>query len=246
MSPTSVPAVAFNLFRPQTQAPRRDGPLDAPPCFAHNSCGVPRAPPASPPVLAARWAGRFGTRTAAMTRRLLGPVFVASLLVATRLNADAPKTPVAHAPDSPIETLTVFPAEIALDGPRAEQRLGVLAVHADGRQWDHSRAATFASSDSKIVSVGDAGIIRPISDGRATVTVTAGGQSATVRVTVTHSTAEEPVNFTREIEAVLTKAGCNQGACHGAQLGRGGFRLSLFGFDPVFDHSQIVQSAEGR
>src|SRR5437762_12909503 len=102
MSPSAVPAVAFNLFRPQTQAPRRDGPLDAPPCFAHNSCGVPRAPPAFPPVLAARWAGRLGTRTAAMTRRLLGPVLVASLFATVRLSADAPKTPVARAPDSPV------------------------------------------------------------------------------------------------------------------------------------------------
>src|SRR5262249_32566479 len=34
--------------------------------------------------------------------------------------------------------------------------------------------------------------------------------------------------------------------CHGAQHGRGGFKLSLLGFDPSFDHSQIVQSAEGR
>lgn len=60
------------------------------------------------------------------------------------------------------------------------------------------------------------------------------------------ATAEEPVGFTRDIEPILTKAGCNQGACHGGQHGRGGFRLSLFGFDPIFDHSQIVQSAEGR
>src|SRR5439155_3353070 len=54
------------------------------------------------------------------------------------------------------------------------------------------------------------------------------------------------VSFTREVVPVLTRAGCNQGACHGAALGRGGFRLSLLGFDPAFDHGQIVQSAEGR
>ncbi len=58
--------------------------------------------------------------------------------------------------------------------------------------------------------------------------------------------AEGPVSFSRDIVPVLTKAGCNQGACHGAQHGRGGFRLSLLGFDPAFDHQQIVQSAEGR
>src|SRR5436190_13304697 len=58
--------------------------------------------------------------------------------------------------------------------------------------------------------------------------------------------ADETVSFTRDIVPVLTKSGCNQGACHGAQHGKGGFRLSLLGFDPAFDHEQIVQSAEGR
>src|SRR5437016_4079721 len=58
--------------------------------------------------------------------------------------------------------------------------------------------------------------------------------------------ADTPVSFSRDIVPVLTKAGCNQGACHGAQHGRGGFRLSLLGFDPAFDHNQIVQSTEGR
>jgi hypothetical protein len=57
---------------------------------------------------------------------------------------------------------------------------------------------------------------------------------------------EPPVSFTRDVEAILTKAGCNSGACHGAQHGRGGFRLSLFAFDPLFDYEQIVRSNEGR
>ena len=47
-----------------------------------------------------------------------------------------------------------------------------------------------------------------------------------------------PVAFTREVVPVLSSAGCNQGACHGAAHGRGGFRLSLLGFDPAFDHSR--------
>src|SRR5262245_21675831 len=58
--------------------------------------------------------------------------------------------------------------------------------------------------------------------------------------------ADEPVDFSRAVVPVLTKAGCNQGACHGGQHGKGGFRLSLLGFDPAFDYAQIVQSAEGR
>src|SRR5262249_11548513 len=117
---------------------------------------------------------------------------------------------------------------------------------ADGRQWDHARTATFASENPAIASVDATGTVRPVGDGQTTITVTAGGQSASVAVTVTGAAAEEAVHFTREIMSLLTKSGCNQGACHGAALGRGGFRLSLRGFDPAFDHAQMVQSAEGR
>ena len=38
-------------------------------------------------------------------------------------------------------SLVVYPAQITLDGPRDEQRLGVLGEYADGRTWDLSRDA---------------------------------------------------------------------------------------------------------
>ena len=44
----------------------------------------------------------------------------------------------------------------------------------------------------------------------------------------------------------LTKAGCNGGACHGAFSGRGGFRLSLLGFDPEADFDALVRDGRGR
>ena len=56
----------------------------------------------------------------------------------------------------------------------------------------------------------------------------------------------EAVDFDTDVMPVLTKAGCNAAACHGASAGRGGFRLSLFGGDPAFDYEQIVRQREGR
>lgn len=53
-------------------------------------------------------------------------------------------------------------------------------------------------------------------------------------------------HFDTEVVPVLTKAGCNAGACHGAAAGRGGFHLSLFGGDPAADHEAIVHALEGR
>lgn len=55
-----------------------------------------------------------------------------------------------------------------------------------------------------------------------------------------------PVSFNNEVEPILTRAGCNSGTCHGAQFGKGGFKLSLAGFDPDLDYQNIVRQARGR
>lgn len=57
---------------------------------------------------------------------------------------------------------------------------------------------------------------------------------------------EAAPSFVRDVVPVLTKAGCNAGACHGSFQGQGGFRLSLLGFDPAFDHMALTQEARGR
>ncbi len=60
------------------------------------------------------------------------------------------------------------------------------------------------------------------------------------------SAAPAPVDFDTDVLPVLTKAGCNAGACHGAAAGRGGFKLSLFGGDPAADQRAIARDLEGR
>ncbi len=56
----------------------------------------------------------------------------------------------------------------------------------------------------------------------------------------------ETVHFDTQVVPVLTKAGCNAGACHGAAAGRGGFHLSLYGSNPEADYNAIVRQRDGR
>jgi hypothetical protein len=53
-------------------------------------------------------------------------------------------------------------------------------------------------------------------------------------------------DFRNDVLPVLSKAGCNSGACHGALAGKGGFKLSLVGYDPVSDFFNIVKQDRGR
>lgn len=56
----------------------------------------------------------------------------------------------------------------------------------------------------------------------------------------------ERLQFKRDVVPALTRAGCNSGACHGSFAGRGGFRLSLLGFDPELDFDALTREARGR
>jgi len=55
-----------------------------------------------------------------------------------------------------------------------------------------------------------------------------------------------PITFERDVEPILTRAGCNSGPCHGKASGQNGFLLSLQGFDATFDHIAIARDAGGR
>src|SRR5215831_20227727 len=60
--------------------------------------------------------------------------------------------------------------------------------------------------------------------------------------------AGEPAapSFGTEIVPLLTKMGCNAGACHGKGAGQNGFRLSLRGYAPEMDHLWLTREYDGR
>lgn len=61
-----------------------------------------------------------------------------------------------------------------------------------------------------------------------------------------NSAVEAEVSFRNDVMAVLSKAGCNQGTCHGNKNGKGGFKLSLRGQDPEEDLAAITRDQMGR
>src|SRR5437588_5026012 len=56
----------------------------------------------------------------------------------------------------------------------------------------------------------------------------------------------QSVSFRQEVMAVLSRGGCNQGACHGNLNGKGGFKLSLRGEDPERDWAVLTHDQMGR
>ena len=142
--------------------------------------------------------------------------------------------------------LEVFPAKVRLFGPEAVQRLVVLGVGPDGTERDLTAEARLESKTTERVRVEADGAIRPVADGCGEVIVRYGSSEARVGVEVSRAAAPRTISFRNEVVPLLTKLGCNQGACHGSQHGKGGFKLSLLGFEPEGDYTAIVKSAGER
>ncbi|MGH9846036.1 MAG: DUF1553 domain-containing protein [Blastocatellia bacterium] len=53
-------------------------------------------------------------------------------------------------------------------------------------------------------------------------------------------------SFRNHIMPVLTRLGCNSGACHGAAAGKNGFKLTLRGYDPDLDYAVMTRQSLGR
>jgi len=141
--------------------------------------------------------------------------------------------------------IEVFPANVELAGPKSHMHLVVTGFYSGGVVEDLTGAAELKSANPAIVSVEDRQL-HPAGNGRTEVSVRAGGQEAKVQVSVTRQDVADRVSFHYGTLVVLTKQGCNMGACHGSPSGKGGFRMSLRGYDPALDIETLVREAFNR
>jgi hypothetical protein len=144
------------------------------------------------------------------------------------------------------DDLVVFPKAIALRPPHGEQQMIVVSERAGRATADRTDRARFQSSDPRVAMVSTAGLVTLVGDGTAEILATVDGQSAKSMVTVSGTKSKSAWSLTQHVEPTLTRSGCNSGACHGALAGKGGFKLSLRGYDPESDWFTITRQAQAR
>lgn len=145
-----------------------------------------------------------------------------------------------------IVAVTADPATVRLHGPSARYSLLITGKTAEGRLVDRTHAARFQSRDSRIARVDSSGVVYAVADGATTVQVQAEGRTLAVAVVVEGSTAPRRFHFENDIEPILSRFGCNSSGCHGKAEGQNGFKLSVFGFDPLADYAALTKEARGR
>ncbi len=146
-----------------------------------------------------------------------------------------------------IETGRSARTGFVLAGRDSSQQLLVAGISSSGLSRDLTRQVQYQASPEGIVQVDAAGLVMPVKEGKATIRVKGpGGISATTSVTVKNLAEEPAVHFHNQVVPILTRFGCNSGACHGKATGQNGFKLSLFGFEPEEDYEFIVREGRGR
>jgi hypothetical protein len=139
-----------------------------------------------------------------------------------------------------------LPPQPVITGPHATQQLVVEEMRGGQFAGDVTANAKFTSTHPQIAQVSAMGIVTPVGDGTATIQADVGGRVVETRVEIKSAKTDEPWSFRHDVQTVLTKSGCNMGACHGAQAGKKGFKLALRGYDHVMDYNTLTRQAKGR
>jgi WD40 repeat protein len=116
---------------------------------------------------------------------------------------------------------------------------------ASGETVDLTRKSVFKVS-SDMAGVSPRGLVKPTKNGKADVTVSHGAYSAIVGLEAVGLDKVYQPDYVRDVMPVVSKLGCNAGTCHGAKDGKNGFKLSLRGYDPIYDVRAFADDLAGR
>lgn len=142
------------------------------------------------------------------------------------------------------KALVVLPQQFTLTGPESRQTL--VVERSENNQFiGQASSVSYTSSDPEIVRI-KVGVAIPVGNGKATITAKSGDKTAAAQVTITGMDKEAQWSFRNDVQPVLTKFGCNSGACHGALAGKNGFKLSLRAYDDEGDYRTLTRHALGR
>ncbi len=144
-----------------------------------------------------------------------------------------------------IVSLIVEPPRIVLHGANRQQQLLVTGRRSDGRQVDLTTTCEIVSSSSEVARVVGS-TVAGVAEGHASLLVRTSDIEVSVSVEVRDFDEYPPLHFENDVMPILSKLGCNSGGCHGKPSGQNGFKLSVFGFDPMADYEALVKENRGR
>jgi len=175
-------------------------------------------------------------------------MMVAFLLVASLGVLRAEGDPAGLPEGARVTALSLFPGDAVLEGRYAYRQALVTADVEGLGKLDVTRLVKVSGS-LELVKVTAGGKLSGLKNGAGKLVFSLGGQNAEMTIKVNGVGGDDAgvkVSYVQDVMPVLSRLGCNSGVCHGSKDGKNGFKLSLRGYDPLFDHIALTDDLEGR
>ncbi|MEZ6095841.1 MAG: DUF1549 domain-containing protein [Pirellulaceae bacterium] len=141
--------------------------------------------------------------------------------------------------------LEVFPDALSFESARDYCQLVVRLRFDDGTSVDVTNRAQISGANDLVV-VSSTGLVEVNgTSGSGELKIEFGNLQSNVSCRVAIDDPR-PVSFIQDVNPVMGKLGCNAGTCHGSQAGKRGFKLSLRGYDPLFDIRALTDDLASR
>ena len=145
-----------------------------------------------------------------------------------------------------VQEILVEPANIVLSSPNAYTQIIVTAMLSNGDKIDVTRLCDYEvqGEQAKVTSTG---VVTPAADGETLLVASLDDKHASAGfVDVSGINKQVAPDYVRDVMPVISRMGCNAGTCHGSKDGKNGFKLSLRGYDPIYDIRAFTDDVGSR
>jgi len=148
-------------------------------------------------------------------------------------------------PSTKPAALELIPASFNISSRNEHAQYIALARYDSGEIVDVTRWVKFIV-DPNVGDISQHGRFTALKDSSTTLRAQFQGLEASSQVVIQGLKTGFDADFITDVAPVLAKLGCNAGTCHGAKDGKAGFKLSLRGYDPIFDVRAFADDLSGR
>ena len=144
-----------------------------------------------------------------------------------------------------IREVEITPSKLELSGPFDYRQILITGKSTDGQTVDLTRIATVVSAP-EFVDVDANRLVSNTANGSGEIKFSVLEKEISLTVSSTQFEVPKKPDFIQDVQPVLSRLGCNAGTCHGSKDGKGGFKLSLRGYDAIYDYRGFTDDLSAR
>ena len=144
-----------------------------------------------------------------------------------------------------VQSLVSFPSELKVSRALDYGQLILVAKLQGGEQADVTRMTEWVVKGG-VGQVSNRGLFTPSQNGSGKIIGEFSGHRLEIPVEVKGLEVSYEPDFIHDVNPIITKLGCNSGTCHGSKDGREGFKLSLRGYDAIYDVRAFTDDLASR